>query len=282
MVNKNYWLRICVGFFGVLLGSMAMAAPVPQRIVSLGSFVTEELYRLGVADRLVGVTTYCVRPQPAREKEKVGTIVDVNIEKIVALKPDVVIATPLTNARAREQLKNLRIPVVELPQVRDLSGICDQFLLLGEVVGKSAEAREIVRQAREKVVSLQQRVAGLPRLKVFIQVGTNPLFTMNKDFFIDDLIRRAGGINIAREASSGIYSRESVIAADPDVIVIATMGVAGDDEKRQWQKYPRMSAVRGGRIYCVDPYVLCDPTPDNFVAALECLIGFFHPQDGGR
>jgi len=279
-MRKNSVMRLLTVTIAVLCTALAIAAPVPRRIISLGSFVTEELYRLGVQDRLVGVTSYCVRPQAARQKEKVGTIVDVNIEKVVTLKPDVVIATPLTNARAKEQLKNLRIPVVELPQVRTFSDICDQFILLGDAVGVPERARAIVREVRVKVSDLQRQVEGMPRPKVFIQVGTAPLFTMNKDFFIDDLIRRAGGINIAREASSGIYSRESVVAADPDVIIIATMGLAGEDEKRQWQKYPQMNAARRGRIYCVDPYILCDPTPDNFAAALEDMIGFLHQQGG--
>jgi len=250
----------------------------PQRIISLGSFVTEGLFLLGVEDRIVGVTTYCNRPSRAKKKEKAGSIVDVNIEKVISLKPDLVIATPLTSVKTQDKLKSLGIRVEALSQVDGFNAICSQFLTLGKLVGKAKRAQQLITAARGKVKKIESQVKGLSAKKVFVQVGTKPLFTMNKKFFINDLIKRSGGINIAEQAGTGIYSREKVVKTDPDVIIIAAMGMAGEDEKAMWQKYKSIAAVKKQQIYLIDPDIICNPLPGNFADTLEKVAGFLHKE----
>ena len=117
------------------------AGPTPHRIVSLGPTITEKLYLLGVEDYLVGVTTYCVRPPEACAKEKIGNVTQVNIEKIVDLKPDLVLATSLTDHRAVESLKRLGIGVIVFDEPRSYAETNEQFLELGRIVGREREAR---------------------------------------------------------------------------------------------------------------------------------------------
>ena len=269
-------ILLIVTAFLFCFAAFAQAGGNPQRIVSLGSFITEGLFLLGAEDKIVGVTTYCNRPEAAREKEKAGSIVEVNLEKVIALKPDLVITTPLTNIKARDKMRKMGMRVVEFGQVKDFGQICQQFLKLGRLVGKEEQAQKIIGRSREKVLSIEKSIKGKPRKKVFIQVGTKPLFTMNKEFFLNDLIFRAGGINIAENTPTGIYSREKVVQSSPDVIIVAGMGLAAEDEKNIWMRYSTIKAVKTDSVYSLDPDIICNPLPQNFVNTLEIITGLLH------
>jgi len=258
--------------------SLRAGVAYPQRIISLGPAITEELYILGAEDRLIGCTVYCQRPPEAKNKEKVGTAIEVNLEKIVSLRPDLVLATSLTDPDAKEKLKNLGIKTVTFPAAKDFNEICGQFQELGRIVGREKQAAEVAALARKRVDSLGKRIKGLKRPKVFIQVGAKPLVTATGDSFINDSIELAGGINIAKEAGTGLYSREEVVRRNPDVMIIVTMGIAGKEEKEAWAKYKTLNAVKNGRIYVIDSYRLCSPTPVSFAETLEEIARILHPQ----
>ncbi len=249
----------------------------PRRIISLGPTITEKLYLLGAQDRLVGVTTYCERPPEALAKEKVGNVTQVNIEKIVELKPDLVIATSLTERRAVLGFKRLGIRVIVFNEPGSYGEMNRQFLELGEIVGREREAEGIVKTTERRVDVIKKRVEGLPRPKVFIQLGAKPLFAATKDSFVNDFIELAGGTNIAREAKTGFYSREEVLRQDPDIIIIVLMGAATGNEKKGWQKFRALKAVRNDKIFVMDPYRICSPTPRTFVDALEEMVKALHP-----
>jgi iron complex transport system substrate-binding protein len=263
-------------------GNFALAAPdYPQRIISLGPGITEDLFLLGVGDRIVGVTTYCQRPEEAKKKDKVGTILEVNLEEIVVRKPDLVLALNLTNPRMIEKLDRLGVKVHRFPLARNFSELNQQFLELGRLVGRAEAAEKIVAQAETEVKRISAGIKDLPRVRVFVQVGAKPLFAVNRDYFLNDFIRLAGGINTAEEAGSGgLYSREQVIKDDPDVIIIAAMGLPAAGEKRTWEGFKDLQAVQNGRIYIVESDKYCNPTPLSFVEALREMISLLHPNGG--
>jgi iron complex transport system substrate-binding protein len=240
--------------------------------------LTEELYLLGVEDRLVGVTIYCSRPPAAQEKEKVGTVVEVDIEKIISLEPDLVLSTSLTNPKAKEKLERLGIRVVNFPAPGNFLELCEQFLELAKLVNREREAEEIIRQVKFDVDLIREGVKHLSTPKVFIQIGAKPLFAANKDYFIHDFIEFAGGINIAGSSKSGLYSREQVIKDNPDIIIIATMGILGKKEKQTWLKFKTLKAAKNNRIYIVDAYKLCSPTPVTFVESLKDIVRLLHSK----
>jgi len=248
----------------------------PKRIISLGPSLTKELYLLGVEDRLIGCTIYA--PECAKDKEKVGTVIDINLEKIIKLKPDLVLATSLTNPKQVEKLKKLKIKVVVFYQARSFQELCDQFLELAKLVGKEEKAKRIIKEAKEKVKSIRDKAKDLKRTKVFIQIGAKPLFTAGKNSFVNDFIEFAGGINIAKDTEFGIYSREKVLEKNPDVIIIVTMGIRGIKEKEIWQRYKNINAVKNKRIYIIDSYKICSPTPTSFVETLKELVKILHPE----
>ncbi len=256
----------------------AQESSYPQRIISLGPALTEQLYLLGAEDKLVGVTTYCKRPAEAQKKEKIGTVLEVNLEKIIHLEPDLVLATPLTNPKTIEKLKSLRVEVMILLTARNFSQICEQLLELGRTLGKEKQARQIVRQAKMEVDAIREKTKNLPKLKVFVQIGAKPLFTATKDSLFSDFTDFAGGINIAYDAKSGIYSRERVLEDNPDVIIIVTMGIVGEEEKEIWRNFETLNAAKNDRIYIVDSDKFCSPTPLSFVEALDEMVKILHPD----
>lgn len=274
---KLLTIIFCAGL--LLQGSGFAKEDYPQRIISLGPAITEELFLLGASDRLVGCTVYCQRPEEAKKKEKIGTVIEVNLEKIIALQPDVVLAASLTNPKAIELLKNLGIKVIEFPDARNFSEICSSFLELGRIVGREKEAEEIIKTAGNKVNALAAKLQGLPKPRVFIQVGAKPLVTVTEDSFVNDFIEFSGGINIAEGIMYPRYSREKVLESNPEVIFIVTMGINGEKERETWQGYRALKAARDNRIYILDSYWLCSPTPVSFVEALEIIAGLLHPQN---
>jgi len=254
---------------------------IPERIVSLGPAITEALYLLGVQDKLVGCTVYCNRPADAGRKEKVGTVVEMNVEKITALKPDLILATPLTAGKAVAKLRSLGMNVKSFGPADNFDLICEQFIELGKLTGKETEAVSLVAQASNRVAAVAARVTNTEKPGVFIQIGTKPLFAANRKSFINDYAIRAGGMNIADQAGNdaeyGIYSREWVVKKNPDVILVVAMGVAGDAEKQTWEAYDTLNAVRNKRIHVINSEDFCSPTPVGFARALEELAALLHP-----
>ncbi|MFA5393994.1 MAG: ABC transporter substrate-binding protein [Candidatus Ratteibacteria bacterium] len=279
MKKTGFAVGVLLVFLAEFFLQSLSAAVLPQRIISLGPALTEEIYLLGVQDRLVGCTVYCQRPEAAKHKQKVGTVVEVSVEKIVALKPDLILATSLTDPRARERFQQLGMRIVTFPEADNFDGICRQFFDLGKMVGREEKARKIIEQAKQEVDLVTRRAAGTVKPKVFLEIGTKPLFTVTRDSFINEFIVLAGGVNVAAEARSGLYSREKVVAQNPDVIIVVSMGVASDQEKKLWQKFKILSAVKNNRIYILDSDKVCSPTPVSFAEVLKEISLLLYPAD---
>lgn len=274
---KKVFVLFCVSLLFLLSHALALPAPsIPRRIVSLVPNITEELFDLGVQDRLVGVTTYCRRPPEAQSKERVGGVVEVNVEKILGLQPDLVIASPLTDHKQLQKLQAVGIRVEVFPPPRDFKALCDNFALIAHIVGREEQARAIILQAERELAAIKGKVKGLPKPRVFVQIGERPLVAAGGDSFIDDFVTCAGGVNIAREVKTSVYSREEVVQKNPDIIIIAKMGMAGEQEKAAWMQYKTIRAMQTNKIFMVDPYRFCSPTPLSFVEQLRELVRLLH------
>lgn len=249
---------------------------LPQRIISLGPSLTKELYLLGEDDKLLGCTIY--GPPFTKNKEKVGTVIDVNLEKIINLKPDLVLGTSLTNPKQIEKLKNLGINVVIFSEPESFCDLCSQFLELANIIGKKERAEKIVQKVKKEVNLIKNKTKNLRKTKVFIEVGAKPLFTVGENSFVNDFIEFAGGKNIAKNVEIGLYSREKVLKENPDVIIIVTMGVIGEKEKKVWKRYKSLNAVKNKRIYIISSDKICSPTPVSFVDTLKEIVRILHPE----
>lgn len=251
----------------------------PQRIVSLGPINTENVFLLGAGDRLVADTSYCVHPAAARDKVKIGSVMQPNIEQILSLHPDLILATGLTSPQQVTQLAASGVRVVHFSQPSNFATICTQFLELGKLLGLEDRAREIIADAQGQVRDIQLRVKNLPPKKVFLQVGASPLFSSVESSFTNDFIVLSGGVNIAAGRRDGHYNYETVLAQNPDVIIVAIMGSEGgmgSREREKWLRYAPISAVQNHHIFVLDADVICSPSPMTFVKGLEQVASLIH------
>lgn len=259
----------------------AADAKIPQRVISLSPIITETIYLLGAQDRLVGNTTYCNMPEAAKHKEKIGSVIQMNVEKIIRLKPDLVIASALTREKQLKMLEKFSIPIVRAQNPKTFDQMCSMTLELGRTLGCIDRARAITSAADAQVQHTLDRTRNLPKPKVFIQIGIKPLHSVNRDMFINEFIRCSGGVNIAENERSGVYSREKVLSINPDIILIATMGSskkAGFEEQKKWMQHHTMKAVKNNQIHVLDPEWICSPTPTTFVRGLKEILPLIHPE----
>lgn len=269
-MKKIFWLT--VAFAWLLVPVMGQ-----NRIVSLAPSLTQNLYFLGLEDKIAGVTSYCEIAK-ADKKEIVATAIKVNHEKVVLQKPDLVIATGMTNPETISLLRKFGIRVEVFPKVHSFEEICAQFLLLGELTGRQEQARQIVGDARERVQALRRPYVAGKGPKIFFQIGAKPLYTVIPNTFMDDYITFVGGVNVVQGVSNPAVTRESVVVSNPDVIIIVTMGIVGDEEKGVWESYRSLNATRQKKIFIIDSDKACTPTPITFVQTLEEIIGLIYGQ----
>lgn len=275
--HRNLGIGICLVIVSCVLvinSSLFSQDSNPQRIISLGPVITRQLSLLKAEDKIIGVTTYC----EIEGKDIIGTIMEANIEKILMLKPDIVLATNLTNIKTIQRLKNLKINVAVFDEVKSFQQLCEQFLQLARLVNKEEIGSEIVSKAQEKLSILSQRSKKLPKQKVVVQIGANPLWIATKNSLINDFIELAGGINIGPAGENGLVSREYIVRQNPDAIIIIEMGILAEEEKANWMKLETINAVKQKRIHIVDSYDICSPTPLSFVETLEEISRILHPE----
>lgn len=193
----------------------------PERIVSLTPSNTEILFALGLGDRVVGVTTYCDYPEEVNEKTKIGDLQG-NVEEIVALEPDLVVSKAILNDDVVSKLRNLNIPVLCV-NPESLDGVYRAIELISKVTGTESSGDKLSSEMKERIEAVEQKVASIPeaeRLKVFIEVGNEPLYTAGTKSSVDELLSLAGGINIAGDVEGyQMYSLESVVKNNPDAIL---------------------------------------------------------------
>ncbi|HJQ69813.1 MAG TPA: cobalamin-binding protein [Blastocatellia bacterium] len=245
----------------------------PQRIISLAPSVTETLFALGLADRVVGVTSYCDYPPEAASKERVGDTMRPSLEKIIALKPDLVIASTASQLEQFVQrLDDLGVPIY-VSNPRLLDDVLSSTERIGEITGVKQRSLELSRALRDRIEAIQRRVAALEKPKVLFILGTEPLITVGKTSFVTDMISRAGGASIAADVNEDYpqYSLETAVAKQPEVIFLQ----AGESDMPSRLK--QTPAARAGRVYRLDDDLLLRPGP-RIVDGFEQMAERIHPK----
>jgi iron complex transport system substrate-binding protein len=247
--------------------------PNPQRIVSLAPSVTETLFALGLDNRVVGVTSFCDYPPEAKAKESVGDTQKPSLEKIIALRPDlVIISTASQLEQSVRHLAELRIPVY-VSNPRNLEGLLTSIERIGEIAGVPDRANEVTRQMRRRIEAVRARIEERPHPRVFVILGCEPLITAGAPSFISDLIARAGGRSISAEEPMDYpqFSLETAVARQPEVIFLQ----AGNETLPA--RLNQTPAVREGRVYRLDDALLLRPGP-RIVDGLEEMAARIHPE----
>lgn len=252
----------------------------PVRIVSLAPNITEILFAIGLDNEVVGVTSYCDYPATALTKEKVGDTITPNLEKIIALKPDLVIVTTASQLESlTRQLDKLAVPVY-VTNPRTITDIVETIRQLGEVTGRQAEATELATGMESRITRIRNRVGRLPRVRTLYLLQVNPLISAGKKTFLNDLIDIAGGISISggEETDYPQFSRETVLARAPEVILVPDHhGNGVPDEKTLRKVFAATPAIRNERIFRVNPDWVDRPGP-RIVDGLEQFAQALHPE----
>jgi len=252
--------------------------------------ITETLYALGLSEEVVGVTQNCNYPPEAKLKEKIGRET-VNLEKVIALKPDLILMLEDAQKKDIEKLKRFGLPIFTI-NPHTVAEVLDSITEIGQVTGATAEARRLVEGMKERIdntkkprsastalgtMSLSNGLfAGFltPRPMVFVVVGWEPLISAGPGTFINDVIRLAGGVNLAERTNSPYpqYDFEELLKNDPPYIIIPE-GLISMDEVKKSDRWRQLSAVKSGKILFVDPDILSRPGP-RVVLAIEAIAGF--------
>jgi iron complex transport system substrate-binding protein len=239
--------------------------------------VTEILFALGVGDRVAGVTSFCDYPPDARQKPIVGDTLKPSVEKIIALKADLVIISTASQVEALfQRLVELGTPVY-VSNPRSIDGVLESITRIGALVGVPERASKVTDELRARIETVEARVANTSRPPVFVIVGTQPLMSAGAGSFITDLIHRAGGQSISADDSGDYpqYSIETVVAKRPEIIFLQA---GGDELPPRLRETP---AARSNRVYHIDDDLLLRPGP-RIVDGLELIVAKIHPEQFER
>jgi iron complex transport system substrate-binding protein len=267
-------------------GRQVNVPAAPQRLVTLAASLTEMVFALGMGYRLCGVEQFSDYPPAAQTLPKVGSYKMPDLERIVALQPDLCLAIKDGNPpQVLERLRGLGIPVYAVDP-RDLPGVIATIKEIGNLLGAGGKAGELAaalarRQQRIKDLAAQ----AVHRPRVFFQIGVSPIVSAGSHTFLDELITTAGGLNLAAgQVPYPRFSQEQILALKPEVIIITSMsrGAAFEQVKAGWERWETLPAARNQRIFLVDSDIMDRPSP-RLLDGLELLFRLIHPElAGGR
>jgi iron complex transport system substrate-binding protein len=250
-----------------------------DRVISLAPNLTEIVFAVGGGDRLVGNTTYCDYPDEAKSIAKVGDSLQPSLERIIALRPQVVLISTASQLEVfTQQLHNQNIAVF-VTDPHDLEGIFQTIEQVGQIFGQAEQANQLVKKLRERTSAVEQAVKDTKPVRVFYQVSGEPLYTLGKDAYLTDLIRRAGGVSVTADVPGAWprYSNESALAAQPEAIILPTGGSMGAANSSVTDALRNSPAVLAGRVYKINDDYLARPGP-RLVDGLEAMARALHPE----
>ena len=258
------------------LGRLVTINGTPERIISLAPSNTEILFALGLGDRVVGVTMYCDYPPEAQDKEKVGDYYGPDIEKIIALQPDLVLATDFHRFDLIPALEEQGVTVFAVaPQILD--DVLESIQKIGQITGKEAEALELVNGMTSKIEEIEEQTEELEeKPRVFYMTWQDPMWTVGRATWIDDLINISGGVNIFSQyfESGAMVEIEWVILLNPEIIITSEWSY-------EWAlnatELASTNASQTGRIYTFDDDLAQRPGP-RLVEGLEWFAYLIHPE----
>lgn len=299
------FLLLILGF-GLPLASSAI------RIVSLSPSITYNLQQMGADSCIVGRTSFCPPPQEGNSSEIVGNVLEVNLEKILALRPDIVFCMVFTQAQVQERLKDLGIEVKDFRTPKSFDEICEQAVEIGRLAGMETQAEALVERERAEVDRISRRFmvkqegtteneAGLsgsengrkPQAakalngaRTFFQIGSDPVFPVIEGTFMNQYLEFLGLDNIVKDYKGNGISQEYVVAAAPQIMFISQMSGLGAKIAENWKRFGNIPAVRDGHLFLVNDNEACCPTPLFFRKTLQymaqCLENICSMQETGR
>lgn len=254
--------------FVVLTAGLAQAN-YPQRIVSLAPSITENLFALGVGDRVVGVTSWCNYPEEAAAKTVIGDAFNINLELILSLEPDLIIGDPSVVASHIEQISGLNISVLEM-EPTNIEEIRESLIKLGEILGVQDQAMQVVQSMDQRLKNLLSIAKRQRPVRVYLEIWNEPYMTVGPGSFMHEILTLAGGENIATDTNTPwpMFSEELIIERDPEVIILTSFNLDEALTRSAWQN---IAAFKQANVFQVDPDIYTRATP-RILDALEEVI----------
>jgi iron complex transport system substrate-binding protein len=264
----------------------AQSSTRPQRIISVSPVITEILYGIGAFDRVVAVSDYCVYPAAVKTLPRVGGWVDANLEKIVSLRPDLVLITEPQAPFVADNLRKLKLPYAVIPS-KFLADVFTAIEQVGRATGFQSQATRLGQETRTALDAIRARTKGLAKPRVLAVVDRTPgtlreLTVATPGSFLAELIEIAGGqlVTAPSEAGYVTINKEAIVALDPEIIldiVHTPGGRLGEDESAVWAAMPALRAVRDRKVRPIrDDFIL---HTSQFVSQSVKLLGAtIHPE----
>jgi iron complex transport system substrate-binding protein len=241
-----------------------------DRAISLAPSITEMIFAVDAGDRLVGVTTYCNYPEQTKLIEKIGDTQTPNIEKIIALKPQIVFVSTASQLEAFSRTLEDQGIAVYVTKSATLTDVFANLRVFGNLFGKPQSATNLIAKLSTRMANVsldaQLRLEKAPRPNVFVQISNEPLFTIGSDSFLTEVVENAGGASATKDVPTAYpkLSKERAAALDPDVIILSD----SEDNREPNPALKNSKAVRNGRVYRINADILSRPGP-RLVDALE-------------
>lgn len=246
--------------------TVTLPAPA-RRVVSLSPHATELLFAAGAGDKVVGVVKYSDFPEAARRLPRVGDNSALDLERILALKPDLIVVWMHGNSQRQvEALRQLKLPVF-YSEPKHLTDLPAAIETLGTLMGTPAKAQASAEAFRTRYEALRKQYASRAPVSVFYQVWTQPLMTLNGTHMVSDVIRLCGGVNIFADEAPLVprVSVEAVLAKQPEAMFTATPGATVSDKPLatldSWRKWPQLPAVAHDNLFGIDGDLINRPGP---------------------
>lgn len=260
-------------FFTSLIILMLMSYLQAQRIVSLAPNVTETLCALGMEDEIVGRSDYCDYPESVKSIPSIGSLWTPSIERIITLRPTLVIASSLIDDSLLQALEKANIPTLEVDRQDHYQGAYAMIREIGKAVGKGKEAETLVKSMEEKTENLIKRYQGYPKPSVYIALDFGSYDSAaTGDTYIGEMILMAGGTNAAQDGSKWVYSKERLVASDPDIIILPQEGTR--NVLQEWKTTKPYRDLKG-KVYTIDANLLNRQGPRS-ADALQELARLIH------
>jgi iron complex transport system substrate-binding protein len=263
------------------LGRKVTISKLPQRIVSLAPSVTEMLFALGLDDRIVGTTDYCDYPEAAKSKTRVSGYSTPDLEKIVAVQPDLILAESIHENTVLPALEKLGLPVF-VTFATSIDVILHDITVIGQVTGKSKAAQKLASDMTKQINAVTSKTSALAakdRPGVLYVVWFNPIWTMGAKTFTDDLIAKAGGTNVfsADFEKARVVSLEAVVTKNPQVILVSAMATTYNNIKKE-TRLATVDAIKNNRVYKITDSNLIERPGPRIVQGLEEVAKLIHPE----
>lgn len=242
--------------------TIELEAPA-RRVVSLAPFITELVYAVGAGDRLIAVSKHSDYPDAARDLPRVGDAFNVNLEALLALRPDLVVGWETGNdPRVLKRLESMGISVFVL-EPREIGDLPRTLERLGRLLGTPETAERRAGAFSRDIDAIRSRYAGRETVRVFYEISREPLMTLNGQHMFTALLQLCGGRNVFQDSSpiAPTINREQVLVRDPQAILIGSGTRGLTDLTGYWSRYPSLTAARLDNIYSVDANLINRQTP---------------------